>query len=631
MFLQYRPIPSITMATTNTRKPNPIKSDPALKKLLEDSSFSSENAFAGWRKSFMEQYKQYLDPDGVDNAHASDRRLSRSLDKLCQNLLKVKELLEETKISAEIQTVVGEKSLTDMTDQIAKTEKELARYMPATAEDEETVGYDKFELGAVVIEDGFQVYEVLTVTKGVLETLLETIAEALPSDKQSTIRFYLRQIQSFCDVMADLGLLSVMEEVTEMYKVKPRKKKGKKLESEIFKPEEKEEATEPAPQQKQEPPPKKERVLDPNKTYNFRTAFDNGYYDPFTGESPGAEEVKDDDEDNDEEDGEGDEDDVIIYFDVKTGAIGKISRNVCIEKQVIVMVDDKGNENLDGEINDNEKKEQLLWDMKKAAKSSAREGDSERPRLAAKKSFGKSSDKSQRRVPKEKSSSNSPSNNNRVGRKSSLDDVHDKPSGSSGAKSINKINKESNPPTLSKERAQSKSTPKDNVTTPKEDKTSAPAAISKTTSATENPPTKQKVQRTSSSGGLEKTKVLDGSSPKRGSIDLAKSSDGSGLFISNEIDSGWSKPSEVSAKRGAAQRAKSSDGWSKPGDFQKAHSQRAVPKPTSPMKKVKSERPSSEGWCKPADLGAKRASATSTTHRNGKTEVTQNVPNQKDL
>jgi hypothetical protein len=135
------------------RTKNPITSDPALALLLEESKdLNSEGQFKGWKDSFLDVYKTYLDPAGVQNARTADKRLLSSMEKLAQTVVAVKDLVGEGKITAETQTVMGKRSLTNMTDQMAKTEREIARFMPTTGAEEETVGYDKFELGAVMIE-----------------------------------------------------------------------------------------------------------------------------------------------------------------------------------------------------------------------------------------------------------------------------------------------------------------------------------------------------------------------------------------------------------------------------------------------------------------------------------------------
>jgi hypothetical protein len=132
---------------------NPITTDPALTQLLEESkNIKSDAEFKGWKDSFLNSYKQYLDPAGVQNAHSSDKLLLKSMEKLASTVVSVKSLVNDGKITAESQTVMGKRALTNMTDQMAKTEQEIARFMPTTGAEEEKVGYNKFELGAVMIE-----------------------------------------------------------------------------------------------------------------------------------------------------------------------------------------------------------------------------------------------------------------------------------------------------------------------------------------------------------------------------------------------------------------------------------------------------------------------------------------------
>ena len=144
-------IPKNSQRRVSTK--NPITADPALAKLMEEAkALNTEEQFQGWKTSFLESYKSYLDPDGVENAKMSDARLLWSMEKLAGTVVAVQDLVNDGKISAESQTVMGKRALTNMTDQIAKTEQEISRFMPATGADEEKVGYNKFELGAVMIE-----------------------------------------------------------------------------------------------------------------------------------------------------------------------------------------------------------------------------------------------------------------------------------------------------------------------------------------------------------------------------------------------------------------------------------------------------------------------------------------------
>jgi hypothetical protein len=87
----------------------------------------------------------------------------------------------------------------------------LAKFIPSTSLDEEKMGYNKFELGAVLIQDGFQVYEILKGTRDIIVQLQATILKDIMSrDNMSIIEFYLRQIQSFCDVSVSLTNNAIM-------------------------------------------------------------------------------------------------------------------------------------------------------------------------------------------------------------------------------------------------------------------------------------------------------------------------------------------------------------------------------------------------------------------------------------
>jgi hypothetical protein len=369
---------SLQKRKSNLTTSNPITSDKSLSKLLDETKdLDSEEAFTGWKESFLEQYKKFLDPAGVENAEASNGRLVRSLERLAKSVITVNGFVKDGKITTETQSVQGKRHLTNMTEQMAETEKEVARFMPSTGAEEAKMGYDKFELGAVMIEDGFHVYEHLKTTKDTIERLQELVLnEVLPSNKQSIIQYYLRQVQTFCDVMADLGLFGLMERLMEIYSIKPRSK---------TKPV-KEAAPEMVVVEEEEEPEKPERVLDPNVKYNRRSAYTNGYFDPFSGTQPGKEEFEDPSDEDDDQDGEGEDDEnhFIIYFDMKTGTIGKIPRDVCRSSNFIVGEDDKGNEQMQGEIDDDAEKEQLIWDMKKAMKSGGSGAGSAAPRTSKK-------------------------------------------------------------------------------------------------------------------------------------------------------------------------------------------------------------------------------------------------------
>jgi hypothetical protein len=176
--------------------------------------------------------------------------------------------------------------------------------------------------------------------------------------------------------MADLGLFGLMEKVVEMYAIMPRGKKRMAPKQPIMPPQTEAAAASSSPKPK---PPKKKKVPvvieeEPvkKKQTTARAIFDNGYSDPFGNASSAKKPEAKDGGPEVEGEGEGEEGDdskeEIIYFDVKTGTIGRISRSKCMEKSVIVTQDDQGEEQLDGGVENDEEKEQLIWLLKKGMK-----------------------------------------------------------------------------------------------------------------------------------------------------------------------------------------------------------------------------------------------------------------------
>jgi hypothetical protein len=123
MTLERTPSNFLDKKTVKIRQ-NPITSDPALKKLLAETTWKTnadEDAFQGWRQSFLNVYENYLDPAGVKNAHMADERLVQALQRLAKVVVNVQELVQSGAITASSQTVKGKQSMTDMTDQMARS------------------------------------------------------------------------------------------------------------------------------------------------------------------------------------------------------------------------------------------------------------------------------------------------------------------------------------------------------------------------------------------------------------------------------------------------------------------------------------------------------------------------------
>ncbi|OEU14655.1 hypothetical protein FRACYDRAFT_241207 [Fragilariopsis cylindrus CCMP1102] len=212
---------------------NPISTDPRLKELLTDiDDVKTKETYIVWRKSFLKIYESYLDPDGILNGIDSNYRLLKQLKVLNERIVRVNNLINDGKSiiivgEGEEQhvnvTAEGRRGLTNLTDEVARTEKLIEEFMPKTNINEERVGYDKFELAAVLISDGFHGYDLMKETNTLLEQLISNnnnnnnngnnkVLLAVDDNFQKIIKNYNNSIDSFINVMEDLGIFNIMKQ-----------------------------------------------------------------------------------------------------------------------------------------------------------------------------------------------------------------------------------------------------------------------------------------------------------------------------------------------------------------------------------------------------------------------------------
>ena len=72
-------------------------------------------------------------------------------------------------------------------------------------------------------------FGLMVATRDYVEALMDGALKTILTPNQSSIiQFYFSSIDSFVDTMADLGMYKLMKKCVEIFKVRPRKKKGKK-------------------------------------------------------------------------------------------------------------------------------------------------------------------------------------------------------------------------------------------------------------------------------------------------------------------------------------------------------------------------------------------------------------------
>jgi hypothetical protein len=188
--------------------------------------------FTYWKDEFLATFRQYLDPVGTATARECDEELYFELERLAQYTIKVKKLVTEGSITPEKCSVKGQKSINEMLTTITTCENSINKFVPKTQAEESSCGYSKFELAAVLVRDGFRVYGLMTATRDYIQGLVKgVLSDVLKPNQHSIVQYYCRCLDSFTQIISDLGMFKLMSKCIELYKVRPRKKKKKKFNS----------------------------------------------------------------------------------------------------------------------------------------------------------------------------------------------------------------------------------------------------------------------------------------------------------------------------------------------------------------------------------------------------------------
>jgi len=192
---------------------NPLQEDPELKKLLQDlRSIEDGSEFLKWRKTFLELYENYLDSRGTEIAYEAYKQFGRDLRGFNANILQLESFVKSGDLSTETCTVKARQSMSELQLKLAAVMHELMQLCPSTSEEERRKGHTKFEMGAILVRDGFSDYGRLEAA-GKVMNMLSKGAMGQMADKQLLVQMdkFRETLQRFTDIMEDLGLFSLMQ------------------------------------------------------------------------------------------------------------------------------------------------------------------------------------------------------------------------------------------------------------------------------------------------------------------------------------------------------------------------------------------------------------------------------------
>lgn len=190
---------------------NPLQEDAVLASLLKKlSKVGTECDFDDWRDSFLARFVEFLDEDGIEKAESTYWEFADAMSSFVRVINKLTNMMDQGLISAQKCPVKARQCLQNFNREITVIVEKVESLVPGTMSLERRVGYTKFHMGAVLLRDGFREYGRMSLSADVIEQLivhLDGIADKLIL---VNMNYYIQKLQSFCDVMADLGLFKAM-------------------------------------------------------------------------------------------------------------------------------------------------------------------------------------------------------------------------------------------------------------------------------------------------------------------------------------------------------------------------------------------------------------------------------------
>lgn len=196
---------------------NPLKEDPKLVELLQQlDGISTHRQFRRWKKSFLCIFETYLENAGCAKVRQSYRKLSQILSRHVELVKQMHAHIQMGNFSKEGCTVRARQTLANFLDQMIRVKQVLIDLLPTTAKMEKEIGYTKFHLAAVLIDNGFIAYDRLSLCDDIhfhfKKWCLQDVASKL---FLLELDHYHRQLDIFCDILADLGLKEALETCLE--------------------------------------------------------------------------------------------------------------------------------------------------------------------------------------------------------------------------------------------------------------------------------------------------------------------------------------------------------------------------------------------------------------------------------
>jgi len=186
-----------------------LEDDPILKDLLKQlDRIETRRGFAKWKNQFLTQFEMHLEGTNVTKASHKYHSFAKRIDRLALLLKTLEGLIRSGDCSTEKCTVKSRQSLSELQKALTGMIEHTQALVPGTLEVEQKAGYTKFDMGAVLVRDGFVEYDRLCICNEIL-LHMKDIALTEVADRQllEEMDRYWQKVEAFYQIMGtDLGL-----------------------------------------------------------------------------------------------------------------------------------------------------------------------------------------------------------------------------------------------------------------------------------------------------------------------------------------------------------------------------------------------------------------------------------------
>ena len=204
------------MASTPRGDTNPIKSDAELSALVRRlDKVKKYKTFQRWKGGFLERLESFLYEAGMQPAEKNGNDFDTQLTKFIKQATKVQDHIAKGELSDTKKTVKASLALSEMCNKLTVLVNEIETLIPFKKDEERKKKFSKFHLGAVLIRQNFKQYAKMQAIGDALVEIGEKLETVADRQQHELMEMYRKQVQRFCDVMADLNLYDIMMKCIE--------------------------------------------------------------------------------------------------------------------------------------------------------------------------------------------------------------------------------------------------------------------------------------------------------------------------------------------------------------------------------------------------------------------------------